>query len=546
MIPLDRMTKLNPFFKLKKEHYLFAVLSGIFVGTSYIPLPAWAIAFCYLPLWYTALDLDKNNSPLHSIFTAGWITQALLSLIGFNWIYYTATEFGSLPAPIAALALILFCSLMHIYIPLALTLAIYCKRRFQLSATATIFLIALLFSLFERFWPSIFPWHLGYTLYWMKWPIYQWADTIGFEGLSTLILLFQAYLFVILQNLEKHLIPAFAGLFVLIGLTAALFLTGKSKQQYWSQFDEQFSALVVQGNIENSEKIASEKGYNYQPAVLRAYIDLAESELVTQPEKPDAFIFPETALPFALDTVFATRPNQQILQRKLQAWNSILITGGYSQDQSRKDHLGNPIVRNSIFFKGPQGDVSEPYFKTELLVFGEYMPFGKEFPFLYKLLPFVGVYEKGPGPVSRAVPNIHGKVTHIGPQICYESLDPQFSRGLALAGSQILVNVTNDSWFGDWAEPYQHMIMTLARAIEVRRPLIRATNTGISTAVLANGKILAQSKMNQDWAHQFQIQYRSNSELTFFTRWGYLDYVIYLLATVLILLKGYYVQRKKS
>ena len=540
------MTKLKQFFKLKKEHYFFAILSGLFVGTSYIPLPAWAVAFCYIPLWFTLVNLDEKNSNYQSLFTAAWITQFILTLIGFHWIYYTATEFGSLPMPLAAMALLLFCTFIHLYIPLSALFSIYIKRKFKLTSVQLIFTFALSLSLFERFWPSIFPWNLGYTLLWMKWPIYQWADVVGFEGLSGMIYLLQASLLVGYIYFDKNIRKSIAFTLIPVLIVVGLFITGKSKQKKWSTADSQFNALVVQGNIENAEKIAAEKGYNFQPMVLRTYIDLTETELVTHPDKPDAIIFPETALPFALDTVFASRPNQQILQKKIQTWNTTLITGGYSQDQTRQDHLGQPIIRNSIFFKGPQGDVSEPYFKTDLLVFGEYMPFGKELPFLYKLLPFVGVYEKGPGPVMRQVPSAKGDVTKIGPQICYESLNSDFARGLALAGADVIVNVTNDSWYGAWWEPYQHMTMNLGRAIEVRRPLIRATNTGISTAILANGKILSQSKMDKSWATVLEIPYIKSAEQTAYTRWGHFDFIIYILAIILIIAKGLYVQHKKS
>ena len=248
-------------------------------------------------------------------------------------------------------------------------------------------------------------------------------------------------------------------------------------------------------------------------------------------------LWPETALPVALDKVYHHKPSQQSILNQVRVWQKTLVTGAYSQDTYKRDHMGNLIIRNSVFFLNPEGEVAAPYFKTDLLIFGEYMPFGQEAPFLYKLFPFVGVYERGPGPVRKAIP-INGSELMLGPQICYESLNPGFSRGLAKIGTEIFFNVTNDSWFGDWAEPYQHMIMTLARGLENRRPLIRSTNTGISTIILANGDILEQSPIYKKWAHTYTVPYTKNPPLTFYSKYGYWDWALWVLILLFILERG--------
>ena len=215
------------------------------------------------------------------------------------------------------------------------------------------------------------------------------------------------------------------------------------------------------------------------------------------------------------------RPNQLALQNQINQWQVVLLTGGYSQNLTKRDHLGNFKTQNSIFFIGPNQPTPNsapqpsPYFKSDLLVFGEYMPLGETFPILYQWLPFVGVYERGPGPVLKTIHTTENKEFNLGPQICYESLNSAFARGLSNAGADIIFNATNDSWYGAGTEPYQHMIMTLGRAVEVRRPLIRATNTGFSTAILANGLQLAQSPMDQPWVHTFEIDYKKKPTIVF-------------------------------
>ena len=124
----------------------------------------------------------------------------------------------------------------------------------------------------------------------------------------------------------------------------------------------------------------------------------------------------------------------------------------------------------------------------------------------------------------------------MGPQICYEGLFPGFSRGLADQGAQIFVNVTNDSWFGTLAEPYQHLFMTLARGIEFRRPVVRATNTGISAAMRADGTLLELSPLHTEWTHTYEIPYRMEPRPTFYQEYGswFVPSVLWLTAAILL------------
>jgi apolipoprotein N-acyltransferase len=190
-----------------------------------------------------------------------------------------------------------------------------------------------------------------------------------------------------------------------------------------------------------------------------------------------------------------------------------ILTGAYSKDapnvRVRRDY-------NSIFLFNENGFAGDPpYHKTHLLIFGETLPFVDEFPWLAKINPGGSGFGRGSGASI-----LQWNSVIFGPQVCYDSLYPNFSRSIAQKGAQILVNVTNDSWFGPRGEPYQHLYMTLGRAVEVRRPLIRSTNTGISTVVLADGSVLETSPKYQTWAGYFDVKYQSQPETTFFTRFG--------------------------
>lgn len=550
MLPVIRMTKISEVFKRNYNNpsiiflSFLALLSGVLIGTSYIPYPPWAIGFCYLPLWWAVLAASQSKN-YKSIFFLGWISQFTLTLLGFNWIYFTAREFGHLNAPLSLAALVLFASFIHLYIPFSLVAATYLKRKFNLQTTAFIFTIALVHILLERTWPSIFEWNLGYTLLWIKSPLAQWADTIGFWGISALIFIFQAMLLYAAMTFQAHKAKALSALAITLATVIGLAIVGQSKKQEFSKTDSQVKVTIVQANISNEEKLQAEKGYDYQPFVFNSYFEATDAELARVNNETDLIIWPETALPVALDKVYHHKPSQQSILNRVKGWQKTLVTGAYSQDTYKRDHMGNLIIRNSVFFINPDGEVAAPYYKTDLLIFGEYMPFGQEAPFLYKLFPFVGVYERGPGPVQKAIPLTNQQLT-LGPQICYESLNPGFSRGLAKVGAEIFFNLTNDSWFGDWAEPYQHMIMTLARGLENRRPLIRSTNTGISTIILANGEILEQSPIYKKWAYTYTVPYNKNPQLTFYSKYGYWDWALWVLILLFILEGGRRARNKKS
>ena len=537
------MAKYFLFFKSQLKLFSLALISGILIGTSYVPFPAWAIAFCYIPLWWAVIKADEQKLSLKFIFLLGWITQFVLTMIGFNWLYFTASEFGELPPVLSALTLLLFSAAMHIYIPLALVAGIWLKRRFKLPASYRIWIFCCMHIFLERAWPGIFEWNLGYTLLWMKWPVYQWSDTFGFWGLSALIFLVNAGLYFVILQIKQNRTIALATLGIMVFLIGFFSVTGTVRQKEWQKTDAEINFAVVQASIANDAKIAAEKGLNYQNFVIDKFFTTSETTLkdfaTSNPTGVvDFMIWPETAMPFPLDREYHQRLNQQALLNRLRSWNMTLITGGYSLDSLKKDFHGNSIVRNSMFFLNADGLVSDPYFKSQLLVFGEYMPLGEYFSILYKWLPFVGTYERGRGPTVSKFDTLGKKQVLVGAQICYESLDPHFSRELSLSGSQIIVNVTNDSWFGSWAEPHQHMIMTMARGVEVRRPLIRSTNTGITTAILADGTLLTQSPIDQVWGHVYKMNYLTNPPKTVYARFGAWDIWLWILLFLILIYTG--------
>lgn len=512
---------------------IFPLLSGILVGTSYPPFSSWAVTFCWVPLWFS---LVEEESPRKAFFKA-WITQFILSLIGFHWIAHTAHSFGNLPWPVAILALLLFCAFMHLHIPFSLALAKWIDNKTHglASAPAFFFLCALIQGLIERIWPMIFQWHLGYGVLYSRLEISQLAEFIGFQGLSSTFFLFNA-LFAsgiwLLKDSPKKgwfIISAAVLLFFFLNILGA-FVHPHIKS------NRTITALIIQANIGQFEKIAGDLGNNnnsgretdLQDVVLQKYFDLTEEALAANPET-QVIIWPETALPDYLDIEYLSRERQLKLRAQIAKWKRALITGAYSRDQASQQ------VFNALFVFNDQGDLAAPaYRKSELLAFGEYLPLGETFPIIFKFLPFVSTFGRGPGPEIKSF-KVNDQIFKAAPQICYESLYDSFSRKAALLGADFHVNITNDSWFGTNFEPFQHGTMNWARALETRIPLIRSTNTGQSSVILQDGKVVLTSPLQQEWYGTATIPIAEDYKPTFYMKYGYLDWILYLMILLILI-----------
>ena len=148
-------------------------------------------------------------------------------------------------------------------------------------------------------------------------------------------------------------------------------------------------------------------------------------------------------------------------------------------------------VFNTAFFADATGRVLGRYHKQVLLAFGEYLPFSKVLALL-PAMPLADGFTAGSGPVAFHMP---GGI-RIGPLICYEDLMPDLSRKFVKeTRANILVNLTNDAWYGKSVGPWQHARLAQSRAIETRRSLLRVTNTGVTSLVDARGEMVQSLPM---------------------------------------------------
>ncbi|MGD9280718.1 MAG: apolipoprotein N-acyltransferase, partial [Desulfobacterales bacterium] len=256
---------------------------------------------------------------------------------------------------------------------------------------------------------------------------------------------------------------------------------------------------VIQGNIDQAVK------WNpaFQAATVEAYHRLS---LAAKSEKPDLIVWPESATPFFL--FYDRQPTKKVLAGIEQADTDFLI-GSPSFERQEKGE----IYFNSAFLVSPVTKNISKYDKAHLVPYGEYVPFRKWLPFLGKLVAQVGDFR--PGPPGKILPWHNND---LGVQICYEIIFPGLSRAMVKNNAVLLINITNDAWFGKTSGPYQHFSMTIFRAVENRRALARAANTGISGFIDPVGRILASAPLLEEAALTRALPLIRST--TFYTRYG--------------------------
>lgn len=340
-----------------------------------------------------------------------------------------------------------------------------------------VFLFALCYGLVEWLRGHIFtgfPWNIPAYGWGASLAVLQSAAVVGAYGLSLLTVLFGAALADLLAPQPRWKVAAaVAGLFALLWVGGTVRLVTAAPKTV-----PDVRLRLVQPNVPQAEKYLR----RYKARNWRRLIDLSRA-----PGNPTLIVWPEAAPPFAgLDE----QPLALEQIAALTAGRQGLITGAL-----RVEYLSTDNYRyfNSLFVFGRDGKLVATYDKYHLVPFGEYLPYEKTLNSLglTKLTGMDGFFTPGDGPKTYALPGA-GTLT---PLICYEILFP--GEVVGEERPDWLVNVTDDSWFGPWAGPRQHLLVARVRAIEEGLPVARAANTGISAIIDPFGRITQRLGLNQ-------------------------------------------------
>ncbi len=438
------------------------------------------------------------------------------------WIYGTMRHFGGLSAPMAALALFLFCcylGLYHGFCGLFLGLLSGPGRDYRRALVVAPFLWVAVELARTRI--TGFPWNLLGIAQVDNAALSRVAGWTGVYGISFEIALVNvAVAAAFLIPREKRATMLVAALAAAAVLQAGVLIEPPAVKA-------DHLALLVQQNLSVSA--------NWTPVLFQQTLseltDLTVKSAAASPAKIDLTVWPESPAPFFT----GDRRFRDALSQMARTTNAWAVTGAIGTAPPLAGR--EPIEFNSAALISPAGDWTARYDKVHLVPFGEYLPFPSLFSFAGGLTKEVGGFGSGE---SRQPLDAGG--TRLGMFICYESIFPDEVRQFADRGAQVFVNISNDGWYGDSGAYAQHLNQTRMRAIENNRWLLSATNTGVTASIDPWGRAVASIPRKERAA--LIAPYALTSVTTFYTRHG--DWFGYACAIIsLAALFARFVSRKK-
>ncbi len=445
---------------------LIALLAGASLVLAFAPFNFWPTAIIAPAV---LLALIYRQAPGRA-FRLGWFFGLGQFGLGVSWVYESFTLFGGIVAPAAMGVTALFVGGVALYVATAAWLAVRLARRSNDDAPtaygiwAMAFLSSWVLVEMLRAWLfGGFPWlNLGISQ--VDGPLVGWLPIVGEYGLTALLLFLSVMLWLLVVRLRACVRDwrrwAFPAVCLVIVPIASLPLQAIS---WTSPSGKPLSVGLAQGNVTQMQKFDPA----YFSRTIGIYRDLTEAMPVV-----DLVVWPETAIPRVLDDLPALRAE---LEQMAGENDFRLLVGTFSRDAAGRYY--NALV-------GIPGEVGD-YRKRHLVPFGEFFPLRG----LIEMMPWlfeVPMSDLSPGSADQA-PLMVGDL-RLGGSICFEA---DFSRDIrgSLPQAEVFLTVSNDSWFGDSFSPHQHLQMARARAIEFQRPMIRATNTGISATIGAEGEV---------------------------------------------------------
>ncbi len=460
----------SPLIKSGKLAYGLAFLSGFLYFVAFPGVDVWPLAFVALIPLYIAL---RGQTPRRAA-GLGWMAGFTMTMFGFYWLLGMLKTFSGFPTAVCLLFMAILCAYQAGRIALMGWLYGRAERRGWPAAPV----FALAFATSELVYPLLFPWYYAATVHQV--PLLTQTAEIGSPILVAWVLIAAniALAEPLLAKLESRpLRPKVVG-----GLSAAVVIAIAFGAVRIHQVDAAVAAApsgkvgIVQANMSLMGKRRN------KAEGLRRHLALTRQ--LEAKDKLDLVVWSETSVVNAMDEAYAPTWYRMNVTRRLK---SPAIFGGVmirKVPDSRKYVLFNSALASEL-----GGEIKGRYDKQYLLAFGEYLPFGETFPKLHELSPHSGRFTPG-----KTVDPLPLGDRNVAVFICYEDIIPAFANSIMRsAESELMVNITNDAWFGDTTEPWIHLALAKFRSIEHRRFLVRSTNSGVSAFVDPVGRVTAHS-----------------------------------------------------
>jgi apolipoprotein N-acyltransferase len=462
-----------------------AVASGLALGLAFpkfdLNLLAW---IALVPLLYAVEDRR-----LRAVFGYSMLQGFVFYVLTLYWAVIPLHTFAHSPMWMAVGPMLLLSAVEALFVAGTMVGAIFVTRRLRIPLVITLPILWAAVEWLRSFFPIGFPWNLvGYAAY-RNLGLIQFAEITGVYGVSALIIFFNAVVYTVMAAPASANRLKIRSLSVLTGLmVAAMVFSGLRIDQLKNQkYDGALKVAMVQGNIPQSIKWNP----NFRSSSFQVYVD---QTLHAAAEHPDLIVWPEAA------AVFYVQP-QDLYPAQLAddaQYRALLLR--LARDAHTPILFGAPALRfgeneidsyNRAYLVSADGHIVDYYDKIDLAPFAEYVPARRFFGFFVQKV-VVGLGEFIPG-TRQTLFDVKG--ARLVVLICYEGIFPDLSRRAVAHGADLLLNITNDAWYGNSSAPYQLLAMSAMRSVETHTAMVRVANTGISAVIEPDGRITARTEL---------------------------------------------------
>ncbi|MBU3022560.1 apolipoprotein N-acyltransferase [Aestuariibacter sp. A3R04] len=437
------------------------MLSGASLTFAYAPFSLWPVALIAMAVAIRQLRASQRPFLTSWLFGLGWFGA------GISWVHVSIADFGGLPIVLSVLLMLILCGYLALYPAFAMWLT---KRYFPTRLWPLALPFIWVVAEWLRSWMFTgFPWlSLGYSQ--TDSLLAGWMPVIGETGVTALVIALATSLALVKRN-KRVIYPCL--------LFSVCFVSGfLLKQVEWVVRDKSYNVAMVQGNIAQSLRWVPEQDGPTMEKYRNLTAPLWQSDLI---------IWPEAAVPKL--ELMATGYLAE-LDKKAYESNSGLITGIVNYNWESEEAWNNLLVlgKTKPTDTGPQYHYfhNNRYAKHHLLPVGEFVPFEDI------LRPLAPLFDLPMSSFSRGdyeQPNLVANGIHLAPAICFEIAFPRQVAANVHANTDMIVTVSNDAWFGHSHGPAQHLEIARVRAIEFGRPVLRATNNGITAFINEKGDV---------------------------------------------------------
>ena len=518
------------------------------------PMPAWRSVFAWfalVPLIAAVLSqpVIEGPRPLRRAFLLAYVCGILWYAGNCYWIYDTMLLHGGLPPVVSALLLVGYSLVLGLYFGL-FGWGVALIRRNTGSTRLALFFAPFLWAALELAAARItsVPWdQLGYSQV-DNGLVSQLAPWTGVYGISFVLVAVNGLIAggLVIERCAAKRIWGIAGTVLAVAGTAGIFLTPPRPAATatavlvqpnldvagdntwagteWDKHIAEFNRLAVE---------SASKDKTYIAGIPESGAALGEIIPPPYPARPDLVVWPESPAPF----IEADPRYQQMLVTLARQVQAPLVVGNLGTDYSAEDRAWRDY--NSALVIGVDGSRVGRYDKIHLVPFGEYIPFKKVIFFAHKLTGRVSEFSRGEQRKVFRLPTANGEAHRYGIFICYESVFADEVREFAELGAEVLVNVSDDGWYGDTSAPWQHLNMVRMRAIENRRWILRDTNNGVTSVIDPYGRVRQSIARHQ--VDALPASYGFRDDVTYYTAHG--DTFAWLCVVVALGLIGWAVRK---